>query len=57
MTRLKILKKLNAIPLTAKLLAFYDEPVNYRFDEFLAELYEYGGETGPDYAGKASCAI
>ncbi len=45
MTRLKILKKLNAIPLTAKLLAFYDEPVNYRFDEFLAELYEYGGET------------
>lgn len=44
-TQLKILKNLNNTPLTAKLLACYDEPSAQHADEFLAELYEYGGET------------
>ena len=44
MTQLKILKNFHTVPLTEKLLAFYDEPINSRADEFFAALYEYGGE-------------
>ncbi|PWM74555.1 MAG: AAA family ATPase [Bacillota bacterium] len=44
LTQLRILKNLNDNPLTAKLLAYYDEPSDGRANAFLAELYERGGE-------------